>query len=150
MFLFLLFPSSPTAQQGANTLITDLCSCTSFFSPSLSVSSSHQLSFFRDELLLFFYLYQRWWDTTHVNEHKLTCSLINSLNLPCRCFISSPGVTPPRPDDESLGHRARRSRLTKKKKKKKISLNNEHREALFETSVLQSRCENEDSALQIG
>lgn len=59
--LFQIFvSSSPTAQQGANTLITDLCSGASFFSPSLTLSSSHQLSYFRDELFLFIYLYQRW------------------------------------------------------------------------------------------
>ncbi|TNN02364.1 hypothetical protein fugu_009851 [Takifugu bimaculatus] len=45
--------------RGANTLITDVCSCASFFSPSLSISSPHHLSCFRDELLLFLYLYQR-------------------------------------------------------------------------------------------
>ncbi|KAG8010205.1 Cleft lip and palate transmembrane protein 1-like protein [Nibea albiflora] len=45
--------------KGVNTLISDLCSCASFFSSSGSFSSSHQLSCFRDELLFFLYLYQR-------------------------------------------------------------------------------------------
>ncbi|TMS11077.1 Cleft lip and palate transmembrane protein 1-like protein [Larimichthys crocea] len=45
--------------QGVNTLISDLCSCASLFSSSVSFSSSHQLSCFRDELLFFLYLYQR-------------------------------------------------------------------------------------------
>ncbi|XP_070823013.1 lipid scramblase CLPTM1L-like isoform X2 [Chaetodon trifascialis] len=45
--------------RGVNTLISDLCSCASFFSSSVSFSSSHQLSCFRDELLFFLYLYQR-------------------------------------------------------------------------------------------
>ncbi|XP_056300163.1 lipid scramblase CLPTM1L-like [Pseudoliparis swirei] len=45
--------------RGVNTLISDLCSCASFFSSSGSFSSSHQLSCFRDELLFFLYLYQR-------------------------------------------------------------------------------------------
>ncbi|XP_068999265.1 lipid scramblase CLPTM1L-like [Embiotoca jacksoni] len=45
--------------RGVNTLISDLCSCASFFSSSASFSSSHQLSCFRDELLFFLYLYQR-------------------------------------------------------------------------------------------
>ncbi|KAM3614393.1 uncharacterized protein V6R79_013391 [Siganus canaliculatus] len=45
--------------RGVNTLITDLCTCASFFSPSGNFSSSHQLSCFRDELLFFLYLYQR-------------------------------------------------------------------------------------------
>ncbi|XP_068616420.1 lipid scramblase CLPTM1L-like [Brachionichthys hirsutus] len=45
--------------RGVNTLITDLCSCASFFSSSESLSSPHQLSCFRDELLFFLYLYQR-------------------------------------------------------------------------------------------
>ncbi|KAE8288587.1 Cleft lip and palate transmembrane protein 1-like protein [Larimichthys crocea] len=45
--------------RGVNTLISDLCSCASLFSSSVSFSSSHQLSCFRDELLFFLYLYQR-------------------------------------------------------------------------------------------
>ncbi|XP_074510261.1 lipid scramblase CLPTM1L-like [Sebastes fasciatus] len=45
--------------RGVNTLISDLCSCASFFSFSASFSSSHQLSCFRDELFFFLYLYQR-------------------------------------------------------------------------------------------
>ncbi|XP_050932264.1 lipid scramblase CLPTM1L isoform X1 [Lates calcarifer] len=45
--------------KGVNTLISDLCSCASFFSSSGSFSSSHQLSCFRDELLFILYLYQR-------------------------------------------------------------------------------------------
>ncbi|KAM6909873.1 lipid scramblase CLPTM1L-like [Xenentodon cancila] len=45
--------------RGVNTLISDLCSCASLFSTSGSFSSSHQLACFRDELLFFFYLYQR-------------------------------------------------------------------------------------------
>ncbi|KAG7474827.1 cleft lip and palate transmembrane 1 [Solea senegalensis] len=46
--------------RGVNTLISDLCSCASFFSSSSgSFSSSHQLSCFRDELLFLIYLYQR-------------------------------------------------------------------------------------------
>nr|XP_046256786.1 cleft lip and palate transmembrane protein 1-like protein [Scatophagus argus] len=45
--------------RGVNTLISDLCSCASFFSSSGFFSSSHQLSCFRDELLFFLYLYQR-------------------------------------------------------------------------------------------
>ncbi|XP_078143461.1 lipid scramblase CLPTM1L-like [Centroberyx gerrardi] len=45
--------------RGVNTLISDLCSCVSFFSSSGSYSSSHQLSCFRDELLFLLYLYQR-------------------------------------------------------------------------------------------
>ncbi|XP_041843129.1 cleft lip and palate transmembrane protein 1-like protein [Melanotaenia boesemani] len=45
--------------RGVNTLISDLCSCASLFSTSVSFSSSHQLSCFRDELLFFLYLYQR-------------------------------------------------------------------------------------------
>ncbi|KAI4810631.1 hypothetical protein KUCAC02_013569 [Chaenocephalus aceratus] len=45
--------------RGVNTLISDLCSCATFFSSSGSFSSSHQLSCFRDELLFFLYLYQR-------------------------------------------------------------------------------------------
>nr|XP_020464128.1 cleft lip and palate transmembrane protein 1-like protein [Monopterus albus] len=45
--------------RGVNTLVSDLCSCACFFASSGSFSSSHQLSCFRDELLLFFYLYQR-------------------------------------------------------------------------------------------
>ncbi|CAJ1062084.1 cleft lip and palate transmembrane protein 1-like protein isoform X1 [Xyrichtys novacula] len=45
--------------RGVNTLISDLCSCASFFSSSGSFSSSHQLSCFRDELFFFLYLYQR-------------------------------------------------------------------------------------------
>ncbi|XP_023265037.1 cleft lip and palate transmembrane protein 1-like protein isoform X2 [Seriola lalandi dorsalis] len=45
--------------RGVNTLISDLCSCASFFSSSGSFSSSHQLSCFRDELLFLLYLYQR-------------------------------------------------------------------------------------------
>lgn len=70
---------------------------------------------------------------THINDHKLARLLINSLTPTCCCFISSPGVTPPRTDEESLGHKARKSRLTESKKKKKKSLNNQHPEALFET-----------------
>ncbi|XP_072250706.1 lipid scramblase CLPTM1L-like isoform X1 [Leuresthes tenuis] len=45
--------------RGVNTLISDLCTCASFFSSSFSFSSSHQLSCFRDEILFFLYLYQR-------------------------------------------------------------------------------------------
>ncbi|KAK5862558.1 hypothetical protein PBY51_017940 [Eleginops maclovinus] len=45
--------------RGVNTLISDLCSCATFFSSSGFFSSSHQLSCFRDELLFFLYLYQR-------------------------------------------------------------------------------------------
>ncbi|XP_062254431.1 lipid scramblase CLPTM1L-like [Platichthys flesus] len=45
--------------RGVNTLISDLCSCASFFFTSGSFSSSHQLSCFRDELLFLLYLYQR-------------------------------------------------------------------------------------------
>lgn len=45
--------------RGANTVITDLCSCASLLSSSASFSSPHQLSCFRDEVLLFLYLYQR-------------------------------------------------------------------------------------------
>ncbi|CAK6967571.1 lipid scramblase CLPTM1L-like [Scomber scombrus] len=45
--------------RGVNTLISDLCSCASFFSSSGAFLSSHQLSCFRDELLFFLYLYQR-------------------------------------------------------------------------------------------
>ncbi|KAM7420445.1 hypothetical protein PAMA_014931 [Pampus argenteus] len=45
--------------RGVNTLISDLCSCASFFYSSGSFSSSHQLSCFRDELLFLLYLYQR-------------------------------------------------------------------------------------------
>uniref|UniRef100_A0A3Q3W5F0 Lipid scramblase CLPTM1L n=1 Tax=Mola mola TaxID=94237 RepID=A0A3Q3W5F0_MOLML len=52
-------PLSISSHQGVNTLITDLCSCASFFSTSVSLSSSHQLACFRDELLFFLYLYQR-------------------------------------------------------------------------------------------
>lgn len=69
---------------------------------------------------------------THINDHKLARSLITSLTLACCCFTSSPGVTPPRTDEESLGHKTRKSRLTESKKKMK-SLNNEHPEALYET-----------------
>ncbi|XP_042346417.1 cleft lip and palate transmembrane protein 1-like protein [Plectropomus leopardus] len=45
--------------RGVNTLISDLCSCASFFYTSGSLSSSHQLSCFRDELFFFLCLYQR-------------------------------------------------------------------------------------------
>ncbi|XP_028282189.1 cleft lip and palate transmembrane protein 1-like protein [Parambassis ranga] len=45
--------------RGVNTLVSDLCCCASFFSSSAPLSSSHQLSCFRDELLFFLYLYQR-------------------------------------------------------------------------------------------
>ncbi|KAJ0066019.1 hypothetical protein NL108_001239 [Boleophthalmus pectinirostris] len=45
--------------QGVNTLISDLCYTASFFNPSLSLTSSHQLCCFRDELFLLLYLYQR-------------------------------------------------------------------------------------------
>ncbi|XP_029928308.1 cleft lip and palate transmembrane protein 1-like protein [Myripristis murdjan] len=45
--------------RGVNTLVSDLCSCASFFSSSGSFSSSHQLSCFRDELFFLLYLYQR-------------------------------------------------------------------------------------------
>uniref|UniRef100_A0A3Q1KFY6 Lipid scramblase CLPTM1L n=1 Tax=Anabas testudineus TaxID=64144 RepID=A0A3Q1KFY6_ANATE len=47
--------------RGMNTLISDVCACVSFFysSGSFSFSSTHQISCFRDELLFFFYLYQR-------------------------------------------------------------------------------------------
>lgn len=45
--------------RGVNTLISDLCSCASFFYSSASFSSSHQLSCFRDELLFLLYLYHR-------------------------------------------------------------------------------------------
>ncbi|KAM9783297.1 lipid scramblase CLPTM1L-like [Neosynchiropus ocellatus] len=45
--------------RGVNTLISDLCSCVSLFSSSGFVLSSHQLSCFRDELLLLLYLCQR-------------------------------------------------------------------------------------------
>ncbi|XP_034031112.1 cleft lip and palate transmembrane protein 1-like protein [Thalassophryne amazonica] len=44
--------------RGVNTLISDLCSCASFFSSSGSISSSHQLSCFRDELLFLIYVCQ--------------------------------------------------------------------------------------------
>lgn len=53
------FASSPLFHQGINTLISDLCTCASFFSSTGSFSSSHQLSCFRDELLFLLYLYQR-------------------------------------------------------------------------------------------
>lgn len=134
-FLFLLFTSSPTSHQGANTLITDVCSCASFFSPSLSISSPHHLSCFRDELLLFLYLYQRRWDTTHtlMTTDSLAHSLINSLTLACCCFISSPGVTPPRTHEGSLGHKARKSRLTESKRKNKISEQWTPRSSLWNT-----------------
>uniref|UniRef100_A0A3Q2U0Y2 Lipid scramblase CLPTM1L n=1 Tax=Fundulus heteroclitus TaxID=8078 RepID=A0A3Q2U0Y2_FUNHE len=45
--------------KGVNTLVSDLCSCASFFSSSVPFTSSHQLSCFRDELLFLLYLYQR-------------------------------------------------------------------------------------------
>ncbi|XP_035987020.1 cleft lip and palate transmembrane protein 1-like protein isoform X1 [Fundulus heteroclitus] len=45
--------------RGVNTLVSDLCSCASFFSSSVPFTSSHQLSCFRDELLFLLYLYQR-------------------------------------------------------------------------------------------
>ncbi|XP_068180172.1 lipid scramblase CLPTM1L-like [Antennarius striatus] len=45
--------------RGVNTLITDFCSCASFFFSAKILSSPHQLSCFRDELLFFLYLYQR-------------------------------------------------------------------------------------------
>ncbi|KAM9309322.1 lipid scramblase CLPTM1L-like [Pholidichthys leucotaenia] len=45
--------------RGVNTLISDLCSCAAAFSSSLSFSSSHQLSCFRDELFFLLYIYQR-------------------------------------------------------------------------------------------
>uniref|UniRef100_A0A3Q2DD45 Lipid scramblase CLPTM1L n=1 Tax=Cyprinodon variegatus TaxID=28743 RepID=A0A3Q2DD45_CYPVA len=45
--------------KGVNTLISDLCSCASFFSSPVPFTSSHQLSCFRDELLFLLYLYQR-------------------------------------------------------------------------------------------
>ncbi|MEQ2242926.1 hypothetical protein ILYODFUR_001817 [Ilyodon furcidens] len=45
--------------RGVNTLISDLCSCASFFSSSVPFTSSHQLSCFRDELVFLLYLYQR-------------------------------------------------------------------------------------------
>ncbi|XP_055019850.1 lipid scramblase CLPTM1L-like [Boleophthalmus pectinirostris] len=45
--------------RGVNTLISDLCYTASFFNPSLSLTSSHQLCCFRDELFLLLYLYQR-------------------------------------------------------------------------------------------
>ncbi|XP_013873246.1 cleft lip and palate transmembrane protein 1-like protein [Austrofundulus limnaeus] len=45
--------------RGVNTLITDLCFCTSSFGSVLPFSSSHQLSCFRDELLFLLFLYQR-------------------------------------------------------------------------------------------
>ncbi|CAG00010.1 unnamed protein product [Tetraodon nigroviridis] len=53
-------PTAVLVYRGANTLISDLGAGACFFSPSLCVSSSHGLSFFRDELLLFIHLYQRW------------------------------------------------------------------------------------------
>uniref|UniRef100_A0A3B4BHA1 Lipid scramblase CLPTM1L n=1 Tax=Periophthalmus magnuspinnatus TaxID=409849 RepID=A0A3B4BHA1_9GOBI len=45
--------------QGFNTLISDLCYAVSFYNPSLSLTSSHQLCCFRDEVFLLLYLYQR-------------------------------------------------------------------------------------------
>lgn len=45
--------------RGINTLVSDLCSVASFFNPSLSLTSSHQLCCFRDELFFLLYLYQR-------------------------------------------------------------------------------------------
>lgn len=45
--------------RGVNTLVSDLCYVTSFVNPSLSLTSSHQLCCFRDELFFLLYLYQR-------------------------------------------------------------------------------------------
>ncbi|XP_051921718.1 lipid scramblase CLPTM1L-like [Hippocampus zosterae] len=45
--------------RGVNTLISDLCSCAAAFSSSEAFLSSHQLSFFRDELFFLVYLYQK-------------------------------------------------------------------------------------------
>ncbi|XP_055084193.1 lipid scramblase CLPTM1L-like isoform X1 [Periophthalmus magnuspinnatus] len=45
--------------RGFNTLISDLCYAVSFYNPSLSLTSSHQLCCFRDEVFLLLYLYQR-------------------------------------------------------------------------------------------
>ena len=53
-----------------NTLISDLCTCASFFSSSFSFSSSHQLSCFRDEILFFLYLYQRRCDNDNALQFK--------------------------------------------------------------------------------
>uniref|UniRef100_A0A665TIA9 Lipid scramblase CLPTM1L n=1 Tax=Echeneis naucrates TaxID=173247 RepID=A0A665TIA9_ECHNA len=55
-----------------NTLISDLCSCTSFFL-SGSFSSSHQLSCFRDELLFLFYLYQRRYNMEIHSRYNQPC-----------------------------------------------------------------------------
>lgn len=72
-------------------------------------------------------LLQRWTLPLHlplpamVGQHTsitLNSDGVNSHTLLCCCFISSSGVTPPRPDDESLGHKARKSKLTEKKGKK--------------------------------
>lgn len=45
--------------RGVNTLLSDLCSCVSLLSSSGPVSSSHQLSSFRDELFFLLFLWQR-------------------------------------------------------------------------------------------
>ncbi|KAK7887225.1 hypothetical protein WMY93_026846 [Mugilogobius chulae] len=45
--------------RGVNTFISDLCYAASIINPSLSLTSSHQLCCFRDELFLLLYLYQR-------------------------------------------------------------------------------------------
>lgn len=44
--------------KGVNTLISDLCYFASFFNATSSLTSSHQLCCFRDELLFLLYLYQ--------------------------------------------------------------------------------------------
>lgn len=65
-------PALLSRHQGANTVITDLCSCASLLSSSASFSSPHQLSCFRDEVLLFLYLYQRRYDAAHVTTTTWT------------------------------------------------------------------------------
>lgn len=45
--------------RGVNTLVSDLCCAASFLNPALSLTSSHQLCCFRDELFFLLYLYQR-------------------------------------------------------------------------------------------
>uniref|UniRef100_A0A8C2X5H1 Lipid scramblase CLPTM1L n=1 Tax=Cyclopterus lumpus TaxID=8103 RepID=A0A8C2X5H1_CYCLU len=91
--------------QGVNTLISDLCSCASFFSSSGSFSSSHQLSCFRDELLFFLYLYQRRWDNPLTMLQNILQCLTQCIFLKARpgvatkhtrvssriCFTSSQG-----------------------------------------------------------
>lgn len=107
------------AHQGVNTLISDLCFIATFF--STSVSSSHHLSCFRDELLFFLYLYQRWYDThTLLKTCKPSMLLLLAGLLALATImisfvhisvfrvsfypLSPPGVTPPRPGGESQEH----------------------------------------------